>query len=51
MYKLIMIERKMISAKYDGKKFKYWFYKRKYEKEKKRYEREAVRNRSTNKTN
>lgn len=32
MIKLIEIERKMISAKYNGKKIKYWFYKRKYEK-------------------
>ena len=32
MIELIQIERKMISAKYDGKKFKYWWYKRKYEK-------------------
>lgn len=29
---LLILERKMISAKYDGKKLKYWFYKRKYEK-------------------
>lgn len=32
MNKLLIIERKMISAKYDGKKFKYWWYKKKYEK-------------------
>lgn len=32
MIDLINIERKMISAKYDGKKIKYWFYKRKYNK-------------------
>lgn len=50
MYKLLIIERKMISAKYDGKRIKYWFYRKKYEKEKRKYEREAVRNRSTNKT-
>lgn len=35
MIELIQIERKMISAKYDGKKIKYWWYKRKYEKLKK----------------
>ena len=38
MIDLIVIERKMISAKYDGKKFKYWWYKRKYKKIKKRLE-------------
>lgn len=32
MQELLIIERKMISAKYDGKKFKYWWYKRKYKK-------------------
>ena len=32
MIDLILIERKMISAKYEGKKIKYWFYKRKYNK-------------------
>lgn len=31
MVELLKIERKMISAKYSGKKFKYWWYKRKYE--------------------
>ena len=36
MNKLLIIERKMISAKYDGKRFKYWWYKRKYKKLKKR---------------
>lgn len=51
MIDLLIIERKMISAKYDGKKLKYWFYRKKYEKEKRKYEREAVRNRGTNKTN
>lgn len=30
MIELIQIERKMISAKYDGKKLKYLWYKRKY---------------------
>jgi hypothetical protein len=30
--KLFIIERKMIGAKYDGKKIKYWWYKKKYEK-------------------
>lgn len=30
--KLLLIERKMISAKYDGKKLKYLWYKRKYQK-------------------
>ena len=29
---LYEIERKMIYAKYNGKKIKYWFYKRKYNK-------------------
>ena len=38
MYKLLIIERKMISAKYDGKKFKYWWYKRKYKKMKSKLE-------------
>lgn len=32
MVELIQIERKMIAAKYDGKKIKYWWYKRKYNK-------------------
>lgn len=32
MIELIRIERLMISAKYDGKKIKYWWYKRKYNK-------------------
>lgn len=36
MIDLIIIERKMISAKYDGKKLKYWWYKRKYDKIKKK---------------
>lgn len=35
---LLVIERKMISAKYDGKKLKYWWYKRKYEKMKNKLE-------------
>ena len=38
MIDLLIIERKMISAKYEGKKIKYWWYKRKYEKTKKRLE-------------
>lgn len=38
MEELLIIERKMISAKYDGKKFKYWWYKRKYEKMKNKLE-------------
>lgn len=36
MEELLIIERKMISAKYSGKKLKYWYYKRKYEKMKKK---------------
>lgn len=32
MIELIIIERKMISAKYDGKKLKYWWYKRQFNK-------------------
>lgn len=32
MEELLIIERKMISAKYDGKKFKYWWYKRRLKK-------------------
>jgi len=35
---LYKTERKMIGAKYDGKKIKYWLYKRKYKKMKKRLE-------------
>ena len=35
---LYKIERKMISAKYDGKKLRYLYYKRKYKKMKKRLE-------------
>lgn len=38
MQELLIIERKMISAKYDGKKLKYWWYKRKYEKMKNKLE-------------
>ena len=38
MIDLLIIERKMISAKYDGKKLKYWWYKRKYEKMKSKLE-------------
>lgn len=38
MKQLLILERKMISAKYDGKKFKYWFYKKKYKKLKKKME-------------
>lgn len=34
MEKLLILERKMISAKYDGKKLKYWWYKFKYERRK-----------------
>lgn len=33
---LLILERKMINAKYGGKKIKYWWYKRKYKKMKKR---------------
>lgn len=40
MKELLIIERKMISAKYDGKKFKYWYYKRKLNKLKKKIEKE-----------
>lgn len=32
---LYYLERRMISAKYDGKKLKYWYLKRKYNKLKK----------------
>lgn len=32
MEELLIIERKMISAKYDGKKLKYWWYKRRFNK-------------------
>lgn len=32
MEKLLVIERKMISAKYDGKKLRYLYYKKKYKK-------------------
>lgn len=32
MDKEIILYRKMTSAKYDGKKLKYWWYKRKYNK-------------------
>ena len=35
---LYKLERAMISAKYDGKKIKYWYLKRKYKKMKKRLE-------------
>lgn len=38
MIELLQIERKMISAKYDGKKFRYWYYKRKYDKLKEKLE-------------
>jgi len=38
MEELIIIERKMISAKYDGKKLRYLYYKRKYEKMKSKLE-------------
>lgn len=38
MIELIEIERKMISAKYDGKKIKYWYYKKKYNKLKQKLE-------------
>lgn len=38
MEELLLIERKMISAKYDGKKIKYWWYKRKYQKLKNKLE-------------
>ena len=34
--KELIIERKMISAKLDGKKFKYWWYKRRFNKLKKK---------------
>ena len=36
MEQLLIIERKMISAKYDGKKLRYLWYKRKYDKMKKK---------------
>ena len=36
MDKEIILYRKMISAKYDGKKLKYWWLKRKYNKLKRR---------------
>ena len=36
MYELFILERKMIAAKYDGKKLKYWWLKRKYNKLKRR---------------
>lgn len=32
MIDLLYLERKMISAKYEGKKIKYWYYKKKYKK-------------------
>ena len=39
MDKLLILERKMIGAKYDGKKFKYLWYKRKLQKMKNKIER------------
>lgn len=36
MEDLIILERKMIGAKYDGKRLKYWWYKRQYDKLKKK---------------
>ncbi len=38
MDKLLIIERKMISAKYNGKKIKYLFYRHKYRKIKEKLE-------------
>ena len=43
MIELIQLERKMISAKYDGKKFKYWYYKRKVDKLKKKQQRDFTK--------
>jgi len=37
MQELIVIERKMINAKFYNKKIKYWWYRRKYRKLKKWY--------------
>lgn len=36
MTELLELERKMIYAKYNNQKIKYWFYKKKYERMKKR---------------
>lgn len=36
MKELIELERKMIYAKYNGKKIKYWLYKKRYERMKKK---------------
>jgi len=38
MIELIQIERKMISAKYDGKRLRYLWYRKKYRKLKKKME-------------
>lgn len=40
MIDLLIIERKMISAKYEGKKIKYLWYKHKYNKLKNKIEKE-----------
>ena len=40
MEELLIIERKMIAAKYEGKKIKYWWYKHKYKKRKEKREKQ-----------
>ena len=45
MDKEIILYRKMTSAKYDGKRLKYWWYKRKYDKLKKKVDKNFTKKR------